>query len=581
MDLNKLEVDQINAFANFFSFVHTWVFKKFIHCTQKLILLIYGNQAGKTGGAAFQYVLRILGYHPVPWKNVVYYECEASAKERLEADVRHDSLPDRHPCFGAGYVPVNLICEQCGAKLIQHERLSRIYRFAFETLPGQTPKLGVDGAESEIKNTQYPEFKKWLPGFLVKKDITTRNPAMVVADIYGGKDIIIEFVSYNQSTAATAGVQRLSVWCDEAPPPDFYEEQLPRLLQEDGDMIFTYTPVDRGSWLFDEFYDKAQVFYRTKAMCEYINRQEMALVEQIEHTDNQDDIAVLMAAADDNPTLSFAAIESKYAHLDPDTIAIRRYGLFRQLTGRIFKEFDYKTHYIDAKKWMPEGVPHDGWVHARGIDFHPQTPLACGNISMSPENECFIWADYNPSPEKYTMREIAKNFALMGEDYKFRLNLVDPLAVATKKDNVTVLDDLNRLFYTFKRDDIGTGAYWIPWDTHGERGRDAIHERLNNAKKCKHPYNNKVKGEDGITRYLPTLWILNTCPAAAKHMKSWRWEQWSDAKSIKTKEEKNKPEQRWSHFNMVWEAIFKRPEFKPRRSGVFPQRGNPYYFKRR
>ena len=577
------EIKQLNACEGLLSFKSTWIYNKFIYSAENTILLIYGNQGGKTGGTAHQYVQRIMGTHPVPWKNVVYYECKVNAEERKEADERHEPLPERHQggYYGAGYLPESLKCKECGDKLIRHKRESHIYRFCFETLPGQTPNIDVEGGESEIKNTQYPEFKKWLPKFLIKKDITVRSPSMVIANPFGGKNIVVEFVSYNQSTAATAGVQRLSIWCDESPPMSFYEEQVPRLLAENGDMIFTYTPVDRGSWLFDEFYDKACVYYRTKAICDFLGK-DGDKVERVEKTENPYDIAVLMAATDDNPTLSFAAVEAQFENFDdPDAVAIRRYGIFKQLSGRIFKKFAYDTHFINAEEYFPEGiVPHD-YVHARGIDYHPQTPWACGCISLSPTNEAFIWCDYNPSPEKYTASEIAKNFALMGRDYKFRLNLIDPLSVATKKDNITVLDDLNTLFRDLKKEDIGTGGFWLTWETQGERGREIVRERLKNSVKVKRPFNNKAI-ENGRDTYLPTIWVLNNCKLSAKHMRNWRWSQWASSKELVTKEEKNKPEQKWSHFNMVWECIFKHPAFRPRRVQGSPhRRPAPTYYNNR
>lgn len=571
------EVEQLNACEGLLSFQSTWIYKKFVHSPESTILLIYGNQGGKTGGTAHQYVTRILGTHPVPWKNVVYYECSKNADDRNAADKRRENLPERHPCFGAGYLPTKLECEECGSELIEHVRGNRIFRFCFETLPGQTPNTNTEGGEAEIKNTQYPEFKKWLPNFLIKKDITVRNPAMVISDPFGGKDIVVEFVSYNQSTAATAGVQRLSIWCDESPPMPFYEEQVPRLLAENGDMIFTYTPVDRSSWLFDEFYDKACVFYRTKAICDFMST-ETNKVEQIEKTDNHYGVAILMAATDDNPTLSHAAINDKYEKYDdPDAVAIRRYGIFKQLSGRIFKDFSYDIHFIEGSKYFEEGLPHE-YVHARGIDYHPQTPWACVSMALSPTNEAFVYVDYNPSPEKYTSREIAKTFALMGGDYKYRLNLIDPLSVATKKDNVTVQDDLNTFFRELRKEDVGTGASWISWDTHGERGREIVRERLKNSIKVKRPFNNKVT-ENGRDIHLPTIWILDSCKATAKSMKNWRWSQWSSSKELVTKEEKNKPEQKWSHSNMVIECIFKHPAFRPRTHYGAPTRRNaPSYF---
>ena len=535
-----INANQLNSLGNFLRFQYTWVFKRFVQLHHKMILLVYGNQSGKTGSAAYQYVMRILGLHPIARKNVTYYECEND----------HSFAP---------YGITELICKECGSELKVHRRESRVFRFCSETLPGQTSTLEVDGGTSEVKNTQYPEFKKWLPPNLIKKDITVRNPAMTIIDPYGQGDIVVEFVSYNQSTQATAGVQRLSIWCDESPSKEFYDEQLPRLLAENGDIIFTYTPVDRSSWLFDEIYDKASVIYRSKYIVDFLSKP--GLVEKaVEKRDTPYDIAVIMAATDDNPTLKKEVIDALFNNIDdPDVVAIRRYGIFKQLSGRIFKDFDYGLHILPVETF-PDGVPKS-WTHFRGIDFHPQTPWAFGMISISPDNEAFIWGEWNPSPEKFTSREIARQIAISGKDYKFRLNLIDPLAKATKKDNITVLDDLNEEFRNLSREGIGTSSYWDVWDTHGERGRDALRERLKNSITTKRPFNNKGT-VNGRTEYLPTLWILSNCKDSIKAMHNWRWEEWASTGDNTKKDAKNKPEQKWSHFNMVWEAAFKEPAFR-------------------
>ena len=64
-------------------------------------------------------------------------------------------------------------CVCCGGELTKHERKSKTFRFCSETLPGQSGDGGVVGGSEEVKNTQYPEFKKWLPAFLIKKDINS------------------------------------------------------------------------------------------------------------------------------------------------------------------------------------------------------------------------------------------------------------------------------------------------------------------------------------------------------------------------------------------------------------------------
>jgi len=108
-------------------------------------------------------------------------------------------------------------------------QLRKDARLASETLPGETTD-GKGETSTEVKNTLYPELKKWLPPFLIKKDITARSPKMVIKSGVGGPDIVVEFVSYNQSVQSTAGSQRFIIKCDEEPPKAFWEEQLPRLF---------------------------------------------------------------------------------------------------------------------------------------------------------------------------------------------------------------------------------------------------------------------------------------------------------------------------------------------------------------
>jgi hypothetical protein len=56
-------------------------------------------------------------------------------------------------------------------------------------------------------------LKRWLPPFLIKKDITQRSPKMVIKSVLGGPDIVVEFVSYGQSVQSTAGSQRFIIAC--------------------------------------------------------------------------------------------------------------------------------------------------------------------------------------------------------------------------------------------------------------------------------------------------------------------------------------------------------------------------------
>ncbi len=573
----ELDYSNLEYFSNFLKYQSTWAFNKFIQLRHKTIALITGNQAMKTSGCAYQYVLRILGLHPIPEKNILYFECSKDQNHR----------------FNVKSLPKDWICPQCKSEIKIHQRGSRVFRYASETLPGEKEDTGKHGQQlsAETKNTVYPEFKKWLPPHLMKRDITFRSMAMLIYDPlsgyefcgekYNGADIVVEFVSYKQTIQTGAGVQRVSIWEDEEAPYDFHEEQVPRLIAEEGDMIMSLTPANKLSWTYDEIFERAHVYIRTKAICDFLRTKDYE-PKQIEFTDSPLSIAVIQAATDDNPTLKKEVIEQRMGDYDdPDLIATRRYGIHKQVKGRIFKTFDYKVHFID-KDIFPDGIPHEGWVHGRAIDYHPQTPWACSSVALSPQNEAFVWIDFEVSPEKYTTREICREIAIMGKDYDFKLNLIDPLSEEIKKDNISVLDGIKRYFYDVKKEGIGRTAFWQTWDTKGDRGKDAIKERLKNSLVVERPFNNQVT-EEGRTRFLPTIWILNNCRTAAKSMKMWSWEEHMD---VKVKMRKgittDKPQQKWSHMNMALEALFKHQAFRYRRiSEGGHRRKEPRYFQGR
>lgn len=565
--LQPNEIDQANALANFLSFKRTDEFKQFLGCKSKIIAHFTGNQRGKTGQVACSYVWRILSMHPVPKKNIVYFECEFRFKAKMDDDYKVEYLKKHKNLDSATWIfdklPKNGICLECGAKIVMHQRGSRVIRFCSESLPGQSSNVNKEGASAEVKNTQYPELKKWLPKFLIKKDITFRNPAITLKDRFGGGDIIVEFVSYSQSVQSTAGQQRVSVWVDEEPQPEFLEEQRPRLVAEDGDLIISLTPANRITYMYDDVFEKAKIYYRSKTI---VNKFDL---DPIKRTDSISDIAVFQAATDDNPTLSKDDIEALFNEVDdPDALLIRRYGIFKQVSGRIFKSFDYNIHVISGSKYFPQyeknpyGIPF-AWTHVRGIDYHEHVNWACLSMAISPQDEAFVYAEYNPSPENMITIDIARELAKLGCDYKYSLNLVDPLASKTQTNTgMSVIEDLNRAFYVYKKEGLGTGASWEGWDTKSTRGRDEVRKRLMNAALLGKPFANKVM-RNGREVILPTLWILDNCKQTAKSLHTWRLEEWAAGGGNMTKERKEIPQQKWSHFCTTLECLFKHEGCRP------------------
>ena len=526
MQITAADQKQIEDWAGYISFIRTIPFEWLINCNSKSVCIYSGNQFGKTDMVVMDYIMRILGVHPVSWKNIQ---------------------------------PTDAI---------------RTFRFASETLP----VLGGD--ESGTRNTQYPAFKRRLPPSLIKRDIRGDSKTMTIRSLSGGPDIYVEFVAYSQGIGSQAGVQRKSVWLDESCNRGFFEEQVPRLAAADGDLIYTMTP-EPGliGWEFDELYERARVYMRTEKVLQRLFRRTGERHKFIEHTKSNDDITVIMAATDDNPIYENLAKKrseqvgkvvtaEEYINdrlrlfdADQDVMDARRFGLFRHLSGKIFKTYTPSIHFIEHGKYFDAGVPSD-WQHFRGVDFHTLNPWACVWVAVSPQDEIFVYNELNADPDRYNSFDIAKLVAARSGDQKFRLDLMDPLAKDKQPNTGTSpMEDMNRFAHTLRIEGLGAGAYWQSWDTRNEKGLDEFKKRLANSLKVGKPFNNKNnKVGPGERPWLPTIWITTRCPLLNESMKGWRREEWLDRNSKLTKDEKDKPQQKWSHFPRAVEALLKRDE---------------------
>ncbi len=493
------------------------------------------HNCGKTCNVVYGTILSLMGYHPVPEKNLDYWHCECGKKWNFRT------------------VPAEKICPSCKKEITVFRNTIRTIRFCSETLPGETTDE-KGGLSTEVRNTLYPETRKWLPSFMIKKDITARSPKMIVKTLTGA-DAVIEWVSYGQSTQSTAGTQRWKIVLDEEAPKPFYEEQLPRLLAADGWLEIALTPANYISYMHDEIFDRASIYYRSKVIADKFGLRE---VEKI-RDDNQ--ICVVMAATDDNVTLRPEVVDRMFENYDdPDVVDIRRFGRFKAISGRVFKDFEFATHVIDPTPYFPDGVPDDG-LHARGIDYHGRNPWACVWAWLSNDDELFIVNDMNPSPERQTTEAIAHDMAQLSGDYHYHLNLADPLIKATQlKPNWTTLDDLNESFRRLKKAGIGTGGYWEVWDTKSERGRDNIKLRLKNSLIAGKPFQNGGK---------PTIWIFSRCKNVATSFKNWRYSEYANTSANASKESRNEVEQKHSHFPMAIEGLLKDIRLRPRRPGFW------------
>lgn len=255
-------------------------------------------------------------------------------------------------------------CPHCTAPVMEVKRQDRTFRFASGSLPMEgedtyhkkgamkRQMMGVDSG-LEVKNTQHPAFRKIFPSYLIYKDCTTRVKNMVLTDIYQRGFIIIEYTSFKQSLVTKTGQGRMSVWGDEQMSEEEVSDAKARVVFEKGDIILTCTPIPTPSshlsFYYNEYYEKAAVYYRTDSVRKKMEEVYGKKLKNVERTDSKMSCAVFQASSYDNPLIDRREVDAlMLTHDDPIMNEIKVFGLFKQLSGKIFPNFDYNVHtYTD------------------------------------------------------------------------------------------------------------------------------------------------------------------------------------------------------------------------------------------
>lgn len=205
------------------------------------------------------------------------------------------------------------------------------------------------------------------------------------------------------------------------------------------------------------------------------------------------------------------------------------------------------------------------YILGRAIDYHDRNPWAIIWAALSPQDELFIYRCWSPDLNKWVNATIAKEVASLSGTERFTLNLIDPLAKKVQTNTgKSALEDLNEEFFRLRRQGVGTGGYWEPYDTKGAVGRDAIKTRLHNSIRVERPFNNRIT-EEGREIWLPTIWILRRCGEVARSLRQWRYEEWGSSKTLVTKDRKETPSQKFSHFPTALEGLLKDRRFRARK----------------
>ena len=183
---------------------------------------------------------------------------------------------------------------------------------------------------------------------------------IVVKNAFGGTSVI-GFKSCDQGREKFQGSSLDFVWFDEEPPREIYEECRMRLLDREGEMFGTMTPLKGLTFLYEDI---------------YLNRK------------RDPEVWYEFMEWADNPFLS----EKEIAHLentmDETTLQARKYGRFCTREGLVYPEFEESVHVIE-----PFPVPA-AWQDTICIDPGLKNPLSAHWYCVDYDGNVYVVAEH-------------------------------------------------------------------------------------------------------------------------------------------------------------------------------------------
>ena len=163
-----------------------------------------------------------------------------------------------------------------------------------------------------------------------------------VKNVFGGISVI-GFKSCDQGREKFQGSSLDYVWFDEEPPKDVYEECRMRVIDKEGDIFGTMTPLKGLTFVYEDIYlnevGDTDVWYQ---FMEWV----------------------------DNPFLSKKEVKKMSEILSEDALSSRRFGQFKASSGLVYPEFDENIHVIE-----PFDFPKE-WQDTISIDPGLNNPLS-------------------------------------------------------------------------------------------------------------------------------------------------------------------------------------------------------------
>ena len=236
-----------------------------------------------------------------------------------------------------------------------------------------------------------------------------------VKNAFGGTSVI-GFKSCDQGREKFQGASLDFVWFDEEPPKDFYEECRMRVLDRQGDIFGTMTPLKGLTFVYDEIFMNGR---------------------------NDPEVWYEFMEWADNPHLPEGEIKLLESCMDEREQQSRRFGRFSSSEGLVYPEFDERVHVIEPFPIPPE------WQDNISIDPGLNNPLSAHWYAVDYDDNVYVVYEHFEAGRDvdYHAAEIKRICGLLGwkRDYKGRVcALIDS---AAKQHTLSGVKSVCELFY--------------------------------------------------------------------------------------------------------------------------------------
>ncbi|CAB4172159.1 Terminase-like family [uncultured Caudovirales phage] len=270
-----------------------------------------------------------------------------------------------------------------------------------------------------------------------------------------------QFMSNDQDLDKFGGAALHRIHYDEEPRQNIRKESLARLIDFGGDEVFTMTPLQGMSWMYDDVWTP--------------------FVEgRLSHA------TVVTVDMDDNPHLDERTKVRVLAEYSDEERQARKSGLFVHFAGLVYNEFDLDVHVVTPLESIPEGVEVFG-----GIDPGIRHMAAVVLCYLDAEDNLVVFDEL--ALQGLTISEVCKeiDLRLARWDVRPRWWVIDP--AARNKSNQTGRSD--------QMEFADHGIFTSP-------GQNAVRPGIN-----------KVKERLRASR----IQISSECPVLISEFRKYRW----------------------------------------------------------